>query len=72
MEEILLNCYRSPELAAETDCGSVAFGAIGTGRLRYPCVEAANAAVDNLRKFLDGRTGAALNESSPVTLSRRT
>ncbi|KAI9756960.1 MAG: hypothetical protein M1815_002526 [Lichina confinis] len=62
MEKTLLrSCYRrSLELAAENDCRSVAFSAIGKGNLRWPSVEAAYTAVDEVRKFLDGGMGESL------------
>ncbi|KAF7589419.1 hypothetical protein BBP40_004323 [Aspergillus hancockii] len=53
-EAFLRSCYRrSLELAVENDMKSIAFSAISTGVYGYPSHEAAHAALDETRKFLE-------------------
>lgn len=53
-EDLLRGCYRrSLELAAENDMKSIAFAAISTGVYGYPSEDAAQAALDEARKFLE-------------------
>ncbi|KAB8259118.1 hypothetical protein BDV32DRAFT_124577 [Aspergillus pseudonomiae] len=53
-EALLRSCYRrSLELAVENDMKSIAFAAISTGVYGYPSDEAARAALDETRKFLE-------------------
>jgi O-acetyl-ADP-ribose deacetylase (regulator of RNase III) len=53
-EALLRSCYRrSLELAVENDMKSIAFSAISTGVYGYPSGEAARAALDEARKFLE-------------------
>ncbi|KAL1857177.1 hypothetical protein Plec18170_003293 [Paecilomyces lecythidis] len=52
-EVLLRNCYRrSLELAVENGMKSIAFSALSTGVYGYPSEEAALAAVDEVRSFL--------------------
>lgn len=55
LPEILLrSCYRrSLEVAVENNVKSIAFAAISTGVYGYPSDEAAEAAADEVRKFLE-------------------
>ncbi|OJJ44395.1 hypothetical protein ASPZODRAFT_121738 [Penicilliopsis zonata CBS 506.65] len=53
-ESLLRSCYRrSLELAVENGMKSIAFAAISTGVYGYPSRGAAEAAIDEVRKFLD-------------------
>ncbi|KAE8367667.1 hypothetical protein BDV27DRAFT_66351 [Aspergillus caelatus] len=53
-EALLRSCYRrSLELAVENDMKSIAFSAISTGVYGYPSDEAARAALDETRRFLE-------------------
>ncbi|KAL2861160.1 macro domain-containing protein [Aspergillus lucknowensis] len=53
-EKLLRSCYRrSLELAIENDLKSIAFAAISTGVYGYPSKEAARAALDETRRFLE-------------------
>ncbi|KAB8230435.1 hypothetical protein BDV23DRAFT_156473 [Aspergillus alliaceus] len=53
-EALLRSCYRrSLELAVENDMKSIAFSAISTGVYGYPSHEAAQAALDETRMFLE-------------------
>ncbi|KAL4921984.1 hypothetical protein BDW62DRAFT_99917 [Aspergillus aurantiobrunneus] len=53
-EILLRSCYRrSLELAIENDMRSIAFAALSTGVYGYPPREAARAALDETRKFLE-------------------
>lgn len=53
-EMLLRSCYRrSLELAVENNMKSIAFAAISTGVYGYPSSEAAFAALDEVRKFLE-------------------
>ena len=57
-EELLRACYRrSLELAVENGCASLAFSALSTGVYGYPSGEAAEAAVGEVRRFLDEGDG---------------
>lgn len=52
--ELLADCYRnSMALALELGCRTVAFPAISTGVYRYPPDQAAQIAVDTVRRFLE-------------------
>ncbi|GAQ04097.1 O-acetyl-ADP-ribose deacetylase MACROD1 [Aspergillus lentulus] len=54
-EMLLRSCYRrSLELAVQNEMKSIAFAAISTGVYGYPSNEAAFAALDEVRKFLEG------------------
>ena len=54
--DLLASCYRrSLELAANRQCGSVAFPAISTGIYRYPKEDAARIAVETARAFVTGQ-----------------
>src|SRR4051812_17804714 len=54
-ETLLRSCYRrSLELAVENNLKSIAFAAISTGVYGYPSDLAAEAAIDEVRKFLGG------------------
>jgi O-acetyl-ADP-ribose deacetylase (regulator of RNase III) len=59
-ETLLRGCYRrSLELAEENGLTSIAFSALSTGVYGYPSSEAAEAAVSEVRAFLDeGRAGS--------------
>ena len=53
-EELLRGCYRSClELSVERDLQSVAFPSISTGVYRYPIDLAAEASLDEVRRFLE-------------------
>ncbi|KAL3482255.1 hypothetical protein BJX99DRAFT_217648 [Aspergillus californicus] len=53
-EILLRRCYRrSLELAIENNMKSIAFAALSTGVYGYPCREAARAALDETRLFLE-------------------
>jgi O-acetyl-ADP-ribose deacetylase (regulator of RNase III) len=54
-ESLLRSCYRrSLELAVENNLKSIAFAAISTGAYGFPSDLAAEAATDEVRKFLEG------------------
>ncbi|KIW02271.1 uncharacterized protein PV09_06421 [Verruconis gallopava] len=60
-ETLLRGCYRrSLELAEEHGLKSIAFSALSTGVYGYPSHEAAEAAVSEVRNFLDEREDSAL------------
>ena len=62
-EPLLRNCYKtSLQLAVENDCKSIAFSAISTGIYGYPSKDAAEAAIDETRKFLDKPEGQKLDK----------
>ena len=51
--ELLASCYRSSlELAAESDCKSIAFPAISCGAYGYPLADAARIALETTLDFL--------------------
>ncbi|PYH97391.1 A1pp-domain-containing protein [Aspergillus ellipticus CBS 707.79] len=53
-ESLLRSCYRrSLEVAVENDMTSIAFSAISTGVYGYPSEAAAQAALDETRKFVE-------------------
>ncbi|KAJ5626221.1 O-acetyl-ADP-ribose deacetylase MACROD1 [Penicillium lagena] len=53
-ESLLRSCYRrSLEVAVENDMKSIAFAAISTGVYGYPSDKAAQAAADEVRRFLE-------------------
>ncbi len=57
-EALLASCYRSClELAAENNCGSIAFCCISTGVFRFPADRAAGIAVRTVEEFLQEETG---------------
>ena len=61
-EPLLRGCYRtSLQLAVENDCRSIAFSAISTGIYGYPSDDAAEAALDEVRNFLEGSQGSKLD-----------
>ena len=52
-ERLLASCYRSClTLAAENDCGNIAFCCISTGVFRFPANRAAEIAVQTVKDFL--------------------
>ena len=52
-KELLANCYRnSLQLAADSDCKTIAFPNISTGVYRFPKGEAAKIAVKTVHDFL--------------------
>jgi O-acetyl-ADP-ribose deacetylase len=52
-EDLLRSCYRrSLELAAENGLRSIAFSSLSTGIYGYPNYDAANTAIDEVRKYL--------------------
>jgi O-acetyl-ADP-ribose deacetylase (regulator of RNase III) len=58
-EILLRSCYRrSLEEAVQSNVKSIAFAAISTGIYGYPSVEAAQAAADEVRKFLEAAENA--------------
>ncbi|RMZ79335.1 hypothetical protein DV737_g3426, partial [Chaetothyriales sp. CBS 132003] len=64
-EPLLRGCYRTAlQLAVENGCRSVAFSAISTGIYGYPSVEAAKAALDETREFLESGGGEGNDDSS--------
>jgi O-acetyl-ADP-ribose deacetylase len=53
-KRLLQGCYRTGlQLAAEHGCKSIAFSALSTGIYGYPSGEAADAAIEEVRKFLE-------------------
>lgn len=53
-EPLLRGCYRtSLDLAVDNGCKSLAFSALSTGVYGYPSNEAAEAVIDEVRKWLD-------------------
>lgn len=62
-EPLLRGCYRtSLELAVQNDCKSIAFSAISTGIYGYPSDEAAEAALKEVKKFLDKDEGQKIEK----------
>ena len=62
-EPLLRGCYRkSLELAAENGCKSIAFSAISTGVYGYPSIDAAGAAISEVRSFLTGSDGGDIEQ----------
>jgi len=60
-EQLLRGCYRrSLELAVGNGCKSIAFSAISTGVYGYPSDDAAEAAISEVRNFLDEGHGDGL------------
>ena len=61
-ERLLRGCYRrSLELAEENDCKSIAFSALSTGVYGYPSEEAAETAIDEVKRFLlEPRNGSGV------------
>jgi len=60
-EQLLRGCYRkSLELAVGNGCKSIAFSAISTGIYGYPSDDAAEAAISEVRNFLDEGHGEGL------------
>lgn len=60
---LLQGCYRrSLELAVKNGCKSVAFPAISTGIYGYPSYEAAEAACEEVKRFLDSDKGNGLDK----------
>lgn len=60
--ELLQGCYRtSLELAVEHGCKSVAFSALSTGIYGYPSEEAAEVAIEEVRRFLESDRGEGLD-----------
>lgn len=56
-KELLASCYRSClELAAENGLESVAFCCISTGEFHFPNEQAAQIAVETVKKFLKTQT----------------
>ena len=64
-ETLLRGCYRrSLELAVENGCKSLAFSALSTGVYGYPSGEAAEAAIGEVKAFLEedeGKKGQKLD-----------
>ncbi|RMZ89041.1 hypothetical protein DV736_g3736, partial [Chaetothyriales sp. CBS 134916] len=64
-EPLLRGCYRTAlQLAVENGCRSVAFSAISTGVYGYPSAEAAEAALDETREFLQSGGGSGDDNDS--------
>ncbi|KAL6239990.1 hypothetical protein BDW75DRAFT_235824 [Aspergillus navahoensis] len=62
-ERLLRSCYRRClEVAVENDMKSIAFNAISTGIFGYPSRDAAKAALDETRKFLEAEKNTGLLE----------
>ncbi|KAL5049257.1 hypothetical protein BDW71DRAFT_205004 [Aspergillus fruticulosus] len=62
-ERLLRSCYRRClEVAVENEMKSIAFNAISTGIFGYPSRDAAKAALDETRKFLEGEKNTGLLE----------
>ena len=62
-EPLLRGCYKtSLQLAVDNDCKSIAFSAISTGVYGYPSKAAAEAAIDETRKFLENPEGKKLDK----------
>lgn len=62
-EPLLRGCYRTAlQLAADNDCKSIAFSAISTGIYGYPSSSAAEAAIDETRRFLQKSDGKKLDK----------
>ncbi|KAL4980782.1 hypothetical protein BDW66DRAFT_37785 [Aspergillus desertorum] len=62
-ERLLRNCYRRClEVAVENEMKSIAFNAISTGIFGYPSRDAAKAALDETRKFLEAERNTGLLE----------
>ena len=58
---LLQGCYRrSLELAVESGLKSIAFSALSTGVYGYPSGEAAETAIDEVKRFLESKQGDAL------------
>lgn len=58
-EILLRSCYRrSLEVAVQSNVRSIAFAAISTGVYGYPSAEAAEAAADEVRRFLEAPENA--------------
>lgn len=67
-EFLLRGCYqRSLELAVESQCKSIAFSAISTGVYGYPSTEAAQIAISEVRKYLEGPDGEKIERVVFVT-----
>lgn len=61
--ELLQGCYRrSLELAVANNLTSIAFSALSTGVYGYPSEEAAEAAIGEVKKFLDSGKGDSLEK----------
>lgn len=61
--DLLQGCYRtSLELAVEHGCKSIAFSALSTGIYGYPSANAADAAIEEVRRFLDSEQGEKLEK----------
>jgi O-acetyl-ADP-ribose deacetylase (regulator of RNase III) len=62
-ETLLRGCYRrSLELAEENEMSSIAFSALSTGVYGYPSMEAAEAAISEVRNFLDAGLATSLQK----------
>ncbi|KAL4998282.1 hypothetical protein BDV10DRAFT_185325 [Aspergillus recurvatus] len=62
-ERLLRSCYRRClEVAVENEMKSIAFNAISTGIFGYPSRDAAKAALDETRKFLEAEKNTGLLE----------
>lgn len=62
-EPLLRGCYRtSLQLAADNNCKSIAFSAISTGIYGYPSSDAAAAALDEVKKFLQQPDGEKIDK----------
>lgn len=61
--KLLQGCYRrSLELAVENHLKSIAFSALSTGVYGYPSEEAAQAAIEEVKDFLEGDKGGELEK----------
>jgi O-acetyl-ADP-ribose deacetylase (regulator of RNase III) len=59
----LQSCYRkSLEIAVENKLKSIAFSALSTGVYGYPSDEAAEAAIAEVKRFLDSGKGDSLEK----------
>lgn len=62
-EPLLRGCYRtSLELAVQNDCKSIAFSAISTGIYGYPSDDAAEAALQEVKTFLEKDEGQKIEK----------
>lgn len=71
-DKLLRGCYRkSLELAVENGLKSIAFSALSTGIYGYPSVEAAEAALDEVKQFLEKEDGKKLDRVIFITFEQK-